>query len=124
MLSNELLSEILEIEVTTVRDDLKSTPNRLYYETSDADTHRAFSPSIPFMTYFDLMYLGKQWAYSKYSAIIYSGIVMGGGCATLHFRGREMCGLMNGEKKEFDYGSEYYAVFMALEWLWEHRNDK
>ena len=65
MISKELLSEILGIEVTTVRDDIKSTPDRLYYETSDADTHRAFSPSIPFISVYDLAYRCREWAMTE-----------------------------------------------------------
>lgn len=76
MIGKELLSTVLEIEVTTVRDEIKSKANMLHFETTDFGTNRVASPCVPSINIYELAHKCKVWADSKdylLSSIINNG---------------------------------------------------
>jgi hypothetical protein len=46
-MTNETLSKILSIPVSKIKDEIKSYPDLLFFETTDIETKRENSPSLP-----------------------------------------------------------------------------
>lgn len=63
MISKELLSAVLGVEVTNVRDTMYD--NELRFETPDEELRRKFSPYVPKINIYELGFKCKEWSWNN-----------------------------------------------------------
>lgn len=114
--TKELLSKILGIEVTEVRHNLISNSDVIYYETTDINTKSEFSPTIPYISYNNLAFKCKVWAFNlDKQFIIKSYTVKNAGVC-------EVKDKMGIHIETVDARTEAEAIIMTCEWILNDRN--
>ena len=114
----EALSKILGIEVVTVRDDITSSPDLLFFETTNIETKRKNSPFIPSISKFELSHKCKSWVVRNSGWTLQS---------YTNERGAGICRVKVGDGQEinkFIDASEVDAVFKATEWVIQELKNK
>lgn len=117
MISKELLSAVLEIEVTTVRDEIKSKANMLYFETTDLFTNRVASPCVPSINIYELAHRCKEHFRKTIENIDF--MVYGSGQCDITIFGEP-----DDIKRNFNANTEIEAIFKTCEWILEKQNLK
>ena len=123
-ISKELLSEVLDIEVTNIRST--SYPNCLCYETANEEVRKHFSPTLPVINVYELAHKCKEWAnyygFFLYPARAFEYTFVRYGCAIMKpkYNAGSFVGLFGVDKyDERDYlaDTEIEAIIKASEWI-------
>ena len=117
-MTKELLSKILEIEVSKIKDEIKSYSDLLFFETTDIETKRKNSPSLPSINIYELSHKCKSYVVRNSGWTLQS---------YTNERGAGICRVKVGDGQEinkFIDVSEADAVFKATEWGLEQLKNK
>ena len=118
-ISNELLSVVIGTLVTKIRYDIIVYEDRLYYDTDNEGVKRKFSPSIPYISIYELTFKLKEYLYNNgYES--FSGPAMNDvgkkfySCDLYRAFGTSETYVI---KDKFEAETELEAVIKACEWI-------
>ena len=112
MIDKELLSEVLDIPIIEVQQNLYK--NRLYYKIDDES--KPFNEGIKHIPIFELAHKCKEWAFSTHNVMVSSSVSE----ATLGIA------TIKNDDAEIEYceiaDSEPQAIFKACQWILDNKN--
>lgn len=114
----ELLSELLEIEVLKIKDEIKLYPDLLFFETTNIETKRKNSPSLPSINIYELSHKCKSYVVRNSGWTLQS---------YTNERGAGICRVKVGDGQEinkFIAATEVESIFKATEWVLEQLKNK
>ena len=117
-MTNETLSKILSIPVLKIKDEIKSYPDLLFFETTDIETKRKNSPMLPSINIYELSHKCKSYVVknSGWTLQSYTNERDAGICRVKVGDGQEI--------NKFIAESEVESVFKATEWVYTELKNK
>lgn len=108
MISKELLSEVLNQNVTSVYKQQE----HYRYTTSSISGSWTFGSDVPLPSIYELAYKCKEWAWSNHKLSIISGYTISGSIvANIMIKHMNMC------EHHYKADTEPEAIFKACEWI-------